>query len=175
LEVFAKVGENFDLGSSAIVVGAGAMARVLVAVLFREGFKEFGITALDEDRGVELIRDLRKIYFGAEFEFIPKDELILLPGLYGFIANTTPSTDKNELLAELSYFNFFIPRGVALDLYLETSSNFLKEAKDIGATIITGHEVAAAADAAWAKWAFGVELDQETYLASLKEKFQSKV
>ena len=174
LQVFAKVGEKFDLNSSALIVGAGAMARTTVAVLFREGFKNFGLTAIDEDRGMELLSELKRTYFGADFDFIPRDELILLPGLYGMIVNTTPSTKENELLNELSYFNFFIPHGVALDLYLEPAeTEFLKEAKEIGATGIPGYEVAAAADQNWAKWVFDVDLDLSAYIERLKAKFQS--
>lgn len=174
LQVFAGVGEKLDLNSSALIVGAGAMARTIVAVLFREGFKSFGITAIDEERGLKLIADLKKVYFGADIEFIPKEELILLPGLYGFIANTTPAIKENELLSELSYFNFFIPQGVALDFFMgESETDFLKEAHEIGATTIAGYELAAAADQVWVKWGLGIDLDIDSYLELLKAKFQS--
>ncbi len=176
LRVLAKAGQHFELDSDALIVGAGAMARVAVAALFREGFKRFGLTALDQDRGRELIKNLERVYLGAQFRFVPKEELILLPGIYGVIVNTTPSTADNELLQELSYFNFFIPKGVAVDLYLRPAiTDFLSEAKDIGATIVPGYEVAAATDAVWVKWALNKELPLTEYRESLREKFQSKV
>lgn len=176
LEVMASYGKNFDLNSSVLIVGAGAMARTSVAVLFREGFKRFSITAMDKDRGLKLIEQMSRIFLGAEFKFIPKNELILLPGVYGVVVNTTPSIDENELIQELSYFNFFAPGGVVVDLYFTPPiTRFLKEAQEVGGQIIPGHLVAAATDRIWCKWAANIDINEVAYSERLNEKFQSKV
>jgi shikimate 5-dehydrogenase len=176
LETLAPVGEHFDLRSQVLIVGAGAMARTGIAVLFREGFKKFSVTALDQDRGRALLEQLRRVFIGAEFKFVPKDELILLPGVYGAVLNTTPSTTDNTLLQELAYFNFMAPRGVAIDLYFTPPvTQFLLDAKDVGAQIVPGFKVAAATDRVWAQWSAGVKINDLTYAGKLEKKFQSLV
>lgn len=174
LEVSSQHGQYFDLTSTALIVGAGAMARTSIAVLFREGFKKFGLTALDRDRGLKLIEQMQRVFLGAEFKFIPKDELILLPGIYGIVVNTTPSTSDNQLLQELSYFNFLAPSGIAMDLYFDPAvTKFLLDAADVGARTIPGYLVAAATDRVWVKWALNKDLKESEYAEILKTKFQS--
>jgi shikimate 5-dehydrogenase len=173
-EVLTMWGKYFDLDSSALIVGAGAMARTSIAVLFREGFKRFSITALDKERGLNLIAQMQRVFLGAEFSFIPREELILLPGNYGIVVNTTPSSKDNALLQELSYFNFLAPGGIALDLYFNPAvTQFLKDAEEVGARIIPGYLVAATTDKIWAKWAADVEIPEQEYAEFLKSQFQS--
>jgi shikimate 5-dehydrogenase len=170
-KVCARVGNLFDLDSSVLIVGAGAAARLAIAVLFRAGFKTFGISDQTTSKVERVAEELKKVYFGAEFRAIPKDDLILLPGNFGVLVNTTPLVEGNEILDELSYFNFFKRNGVAIDFTIKpVDTPLLLEALDVGATVVKGYEISTYTDIVWAEWFCGVKLDPLVYGERL-EKF----
>lgn len=161
-------GEKLNLDSSVLVVGAGAAARVSVAAVLKLGFKKINISSKYDEEGQVLIREISKKYLGANFDFIGQDKLILLPGIHGMVINTTPYIAENDMLQELTYFNFLQKQGIVWDLTvfpLETP--LTSEAQNIGIPVIHGYELAAAADVHWVKWVFGKELDRQDYTQAL--------
>src|SRR5690606_29702871 len=67
-KVCAGIGQLFDLDSSVLVVGAGAAARLAISVLYRAGFKKFGISDKTTSKVDTFAAELKSIYFGAEFK-----------------------------------------------------------------------------------------------------------
>ena len=167
----AEIGQRLDLESSVLVVGAGAMARVAIASFVKAGFKKFNISNKFDDQANELIKDLKRVYFNIEFHFVPKDELILLPGTNGVLVNTTPMVPQNDILEELYYFNFLKSGGIAIDFVLiPPETPLLVEAQDIGVYTVKGYEIASRADMIWAEWCFNVKLDHHKYQEKLLKK-----
>lgn len=172
--ILSRVGSSLDLKSSVLIVGAGAGARFAIAALIKIGFKHFNLTNKFDEQALELIKELRQIYFDVEFDFIPQGRLVLLPGANGVVINTTPLTPTNDLLNELYYFNFLKSSGIAIDFtVVPYDTPFIKEAEAIGINTVRGYEVAAEADCVWVGWVFGRELDVEAYRERLKEKVMS--
>lgn len=168
--LLAGIGEKLDLNSSALIVGSGAAARVACASLAKIGFSSFGISDQSPEKVQKFIEDLSHIHLGVSFKVILKEELILLPGNYGVLINTTPFEPGNEMLEELYYFNFLKPGGVAIDFIITPiETPLLKEAEGIGALTVKGYQLSAYADVIWAKWFCGVDLDPEEYAGRLKE------
>lgn len=142
--------EGLSLNSSVFVVGAGASAKSVIAALVKMGFISINITDRLTERGLELISELKRVYFNVEFEFTPADGLTLLPGHHQMIINTTPSVAENTLIEELCYFNYLQEGGVVVDLTLSREeTKLLQEAKSVHAVTIDGCEMASLVDQVW--------------------------
>lgn len=171
--IVARVGSRFDLASHVLVVGTGAVARVAIASLARAGFSKFGISDQVDERVHSFCPGMKKVFLGAEFHPIPKDELILLPGRYGVLVNTTPLETGNEILDELNYFNFFRKNAVLFDFTTQPiEPPLVLEAREIGVHAVAGFEMAAAADAVWAEWVFGKHIDMSGFQALLEKELR---
>lgn len=174
--VLRRYGERFDFMSPVLVVGAGAAARVAVTALFIAGFKNFAISNLDSKKVEDMIVDLKKNLFGANFKVVLKDELILLPGTHGILVNTTPLATNNPMLDELYYFNFFSSGGLAVDFSITPiDTPLLKSAAEIGAQMIYGYQISAATDIIWCEQITGKKIVGETYEARLAEAIKKQL
>lgn len=166
---FTSMGQGLDIGSSAFVSGAGPMARVAIAALFKMGYRKFRITAVDPDQCQTLINDLKARFFGAEIVQVSMNKIVLLAGVSSVFVNTVSEDDEPELSQEVSYLNFMKRPGAIVDTCLtKTEARIMKEAKDSMIPSVDCWQVAAKVDALWAKWAFGHELDQEKYIQALR-------
>ncbi|MCC7404815.1 MAG: hypothetical protein IT288_10495 [Bdellovibrionales bacterium] len=165
-----EFGDLLNMKGTALVVGAGAAARIAIASLIKIGFKQIKLTNQEPTEAQALMREMSRSYFGVSFEFVPLSHLIMLPGTNSIMVNTTPSGVDNELIKELLYFNFLEPGGEVWDLSLSPIETALvKEAEEIGTRVVRGSEVASWVDVVWAKWVFGYEMDRNSYLKSLTE------
>jgi shikimate 5-dehydrogenase len=171
--VVSRVG-GLDTESSVLVVGAGSLTRVTIAVLLKVGFKTFHITNRFNEEGLVLIEELRRSYLGVKFNFIPQDQLVLQPGINSVLVNTTPHIEGNDLLDELLYFNFLKPMSLVIDYNLTpTWPPLLEGAKNIEHRVVQGYEVIAEVDGAWVEWVFKKSintLDYQKYLLSRLEE-----
>ena len=173
--VLVREGERLDLGSSVLVVGAGAAARVAITGLFMTGFKNFVVSNLEEKRAHEMAQGLRKTHLGIHLEIVPKDGLILLPGVHGLLVNTTPMTKDNAMLEELYYFNFFKMGGVAVDFSISpVDTPLLLGAKDIGATCLFGYQISAQTDLIWCEQISGRSFSSVAYEERLAVRLREK-
>lgn len=163
-----------DLNNSVLVVGAGAAARTVVAALFRAGFKKFLVTNKFDEQGHVFISDLKKHFFGVDFEYVPMERLVLLAGTNVLIVNTTPFVESNDVLKELYYFNFLKRNGMVWDLTLHpTQTPLLEEASNIGILGVPGYEIAALSDCIWVEWVTGKKVPREEYQEVLKAKLNA--
>jgi shikimate 5-dehydrogenase len=161
---------SIDYTSVALVVGSGISARMAIAALFKLGFKEFVVSAPDERKVKKMTDEFSRTHLGIKFKAIPKDGLILLPGVHGVLVNTTPMRDDNPMLVELSYFNFFKPGGVAVDFSLvPIETGLIKSASEIGASLVYGYEIAGFTDLAWVEQFFKIQVEPAPFIAGLKE------
>lgn len=152
--VFSRQGQDLDLNSEVLVVGAGAAARLAIAAAVRSGFSAIAVTARSEEKGQRLVKQLARKFFGIKFRFIPQDQLVLLPGTCGLVINTTPLSNDNDLLVELDYLNFLRPDGMIWDLVLRPATTpLIREGEQIGVRCVRGYEIAALSDLEWLKWA----------------------
>ncbi len=95
---------------------------------------------------------------------MPTDKIVLLPGESSILVNCAPVVEENALLVELSYMNFLKRPGFLFDVSRTSKPSVLvAEAMDAGVNVISGINIAANSDVFWAKWAFGVDLDLNSY------------
>ncbi len=168
--VVRKNGPNINLNSSVLIVGAGAAARFAIHSLAQIGIKKFKISNQFQEQAKSLIEELRKKYFTVSFDFIPEDQLVLLPGSNSVVVNTTPLVPSNNILKELYYFNFLRPDGLVIDFtFLPLLTPLIKEANDIGIKTIRGYEICGWGDIQWAKTCLDADLDFEEYCFLLLE------
>lgn len=169
-KVLVNLGAQLDMRGSVLVAGAGGTARLAVSAFFRAGFKHFLLTNTKAEQGDAFIRDVRAKLFGLRIEWVPMERIVLLPGECSVLLNSTPGTNDNPLIIELSYLNFLKRPGLLFDLNRVTERNLLmQEANDAGVAVVDGFEVAGRADLMWTKWAFGVDLDLATYIQDFKK------
>ncbi|USN48886.1 MAG: hypothetical protein H6626_07300 [Pseudobdellovibrionaceae bacterium] len=166
----SEIGTKLNISSEALIVGAGASARAAVGAIVKMGFKTVNISNQFDEQAQDLIGDVKRKYFDVKFNFVPKDQLILLPGTNGIVINTTPFSPENDVLNELYYFNFLQRPGVAMDLVLSPPETpLIKEALGIQATVVCGYQVASWADVLWADWYLDLKLDHTEYEELLKQ------
>lgn len=153
-ELFSRYGEALDLNGDVLVVGGGAGAKFAVAAALRAGFSKINLTTKFDDQGISLVADFKRKYFGVQFEFVPQDRLVLLPGTNSLLINTTPMVASNDLLAELYYLNFLRQDGMIWDLVVSPgTTHLIREGEQINIKCVRGREVAALSDQTWLAWA----------------------
>lgn len=169
--ILGEMGKNLKLDGAALIVGAGGAARASIAALVKVGYQNFNITSTFDDQVTELISELRKIYFDVTFQFVSSGQLVLLPGTNSIVVNATPMIESNDLLDELHYFNFLVPKGMVWELTLDPIETPLtSEAVEIGARVFRGYEFTAASDWIWLKWVLpDNSFSREVYKKDLKK------
>lgn len=169
-QILIHFGQTLDARGSVLIAGAGGTARLAVGAFFKAGFSKFLLTNYKPEEADEFIREVRSRLFGLQIEWIPMERIVLLPGESAVLVNSTPSSDDNALLVELSYLNFLKRPGIVVDLNRVLNRSLLvQEALDAGVTVVDGFEVAARSDALWCQWAFGVEMKKwQDYREELK-------
>lgn len=173
--IVSDKGENIDAESSALIVGTGSRARVMISGVIKLGFNKVNISSIFDEQGMELVEELKKKYFGVDFNFVPQSRLVTLPGIHGIMVNTTPFNQNNELIAELNYYNFLQQEGFVIDCNMfPVRSELTKEAENIGAYVIQGYELLATADVLWANEIFGVQLNEGQYVSEFLQKFETQ-
>lgn len=166
----AELGSNLDSASSAFISGAGPMARAAIASLFKFGFRKFRISAVKPEDCDTLINEMRGRFFGADIERVPMNKIVLLAGVSSVFVNTVSQEEAPDLSQEVSYLNFLKRPGAIIDTgYTKIDSQLLKEAVDSAIPAVDSWHMAAAVDAFWVKWAFGADLDLESYAVSLRD------
>lgn len=167
---FSIYGKGLDLEYAVLVVGSGSGARYAVSAAVRAGFKKINITTQFDDQGLSFIQELKKTYFGAKFEFVPKDRLVLLPGHNVLLINTTPFVASNDLLQELYYLNFLKQDGMIWDLVLQPSETpLIQEGEQLGIQCIRGRTFASLTDHYWATQV----LKQELLFSEFESAYES--
>lgn len=162
-------GGGVDTELKVLIAGAGAISRAIIATFIKMGFKSFNVTNHQEEPVHTLINDLKKYYFGIEFNYVPMDQLILLTGNHSVVANSTPFMKENTLLNELYYFNYLAKNGLVIDFDLrQRETPYIQEARAINARTIQGFDIASWADTQWVKWSFNYELNREDYHTRLE-------
>lgn len=157
-------GKNIDLNSSVLIVGSGASAKFAIHTLIKIGIKKIYVSNQFAEQAHQLIEELEKKYFGVKLEFVPEDQLVLLPGSNSVLVNTTPLVESNNILKELYYFNFLKPNGLAIDFtFVPINTPLVKGAQQIGIRTIKGYEICAWGDLQWAKNFCPFELNYEEY------------
>lgn len=178
-ESFGRVlfdrGKELDFRGNVMVVGSGSVARVAIAAFFKAGFTQFLLANVDKAEAEALIKEIGRTLLGVKIEFVPAQGIVLLTGDTSALVNTTPLTQDNPLLEELSYLNFLRRPGFIFDMNLgkQAPSILMEAAKDSEIQIIPGSEIAARTDCLWAKWAFNADLDTRAYAKDLDTLLQS--
>jgi hypothetical protein len=170
---FVANGKNLDLSGAIFVLGSGGYARAAVGALARLGFSRFSIADLDDDRGQTFVDELKRRYFGAAFEFVPRHQITQLPAMHVVAVNTLPLGQDEGIHGELFYFNFLKAGGIWLDMDLHNPNPDLEvEARSVGALIESAANVVAWTDVVWVAEAFAIKLDATTLYSSYLAAFQ---
>jgi shikimate 5-dehydrogenase len=137
-EVFINQQRSIHQDHQALIVGAGAAARAVAAVIAKMGYTKINLTSRYDEQGFLLLRQLKKIFFDIEFKYIPKDRLVLLPGTNNLVVNTTPFIPTNDLLVELYYLNFLRADGVLVDLTVVPHNTYLiQSGQQVGIKLVS--------------------------------------
>ncbi|MBX3022106.1 MAG: hypothetical protein KF799_10570 [Bdellovibrionales bacterium] len=164
-QTLIRIGQQLDQRGNVFVAGAGGAARTAIIAFFKAGFRNFLLTNFVDSEADEMINDIRSKFFGLNIQWVPMDQIVLLPGETSVLVNCTPSVEENPLLIELSYLNFLKRPGFLVDISRSKKPSILvTEADDAGVNLITGVEIGARADVLWAKWAFQAEISPEEYM-----------
>lgn len=174
--ILNSIGRNLNLDGAALIVGAGGSARSAIASLVKVGYRQFNIANAFGDQAIELVGELRKIYFNVTFKFVSQGQLVLLPGTSSIVVNATPFLKDNDILDELHYFNFLTRDGLVWDLTIRPFETPLtKEALEIGARIFRGYEFAVATDEVWVRWvAPSLAFHSEKYASEFRDLLKTK-
>ena len=135
----------------------------------RLGYEGISITDPSAERGMRMAKELQRINFKTKIRYIPPSLLINLPGTHTVMVNTTPMTSDNELLKDLSYFNFLTKSGVVIDLTITpVTTPLLAEAMGIGASVVPGFSIAARRDCVWSNRCLKTTIDVADYTEKFK-------
>lgn len=175
-QILNSIGHNLNLDGAALIVGVGGAARSAVASLVKVGYRQFNIANAFDDQAIELVAELRKIYFSVTFQFVSQGQLVLLPGTSSIVVNATPFLQNNDILDELHYFNFLMRGGLVWDLTIRPYETPLtKEAVEIGARVFRGYEFAVATDEVWVRWvAPKLNFQSEKYASEFQDLLKTK-
>ena len=172
-DVISKKGMSLDLESALLVVGTSVYASVLTSGFIKTGFDEVNISSTEDDKGKAFVEKIKKKYFGVNVNYVPQSRLVTLPGIHGVVVNTVQIKDNEELVHELSYYNFLQKEGVVVDCNLfPVESELTKEAKEVGAYLIQGYELLSLADLFWAQMVFKGTLDSDAYIHKFYQHFK---
>lgn len=163
--------ESLDLGGSALVVGCGALTRLMVGCLTALGFRKIHITDQDNDLGESVVAELEKAFFGVEFKYIPVVTITTLPGTYSLVINTTPLVEENLVLDELYFFNFLKETGLIVDMtYLPYKTPLILESSEWNLAVLSGEWFVAKNDTQMIQSVTGVELDLDRYVEGFRKE-----
>ncbi len=128
------------------------------------------MTGPDEAAARATLVEIRRRQFGLSVDWLPPTRLVTLPSDSSVLVNCVMESAESEgLMAELSYLNFLKRSGFVIDLTrAKTPSVLVTEALEAMVDLLTYADVAARTDVLWARWAFGVELDQSERRADLE-------
>jgi shikimate 5-dehydrogenase len=167
-QTIAHDAATLDLGGSVLVIGATPDARATVAALSRIGFSKMIVSDPSEAACSSFVEELRRSYFGIQFQIVARKAVTQLPGVCSIAVNTLLQSEDSEALNELAYFNFLKPNGFWLDLaILPPNTNLETEALSVGASIISGARALAMTDKIWAETALKIKIDFEAHASSL--------
>jgi shikimate 5-dehydrogenase len=158
-----------EIKDSALIVGTNALAWQSIGALLRLGYNKFSIADIEDAKAQSFIEELKQVYFSAQIAFIPRSQLVHLPGSHSIIVNATQFTPENDLLEDLFYFNFLISKGVVVDCTLvPVETPLLWAAQTAMAKEVFGFEIMAYRDYFWASDALGVDIILDEYIAGLR-------
>ncbi len=133
--------------SIAYVTGSTAMVRLVIAVLFKLGFKQFNIVSDDLDQSALLMEELKRKFFSINVNLIKNTELTLQPNNGSVLMNTLSFDSKSIILEDLYYLNFISKDGLVVDMnFFSEANNLIDEAKHVSMLYLTGIEVGAYRD-----------------------------
>lgn len=149
-QTFAASESNIDIGGSVFILGAGSKARAVIAALSKIGFARINISDPDDEKSTALVEELKRSYFGVQFQQTPRNLVTQLPGVCSIAVNTVDAGEDAAGATELAYFNFLKTGGLWLDLALfPLNQNLQAEAVSVGGILLDGFEVLARTDALW--------------------------
>lgn len=167
-QTIASDAAALDLGGSVLILGATSEAKATVAALSRIGFNKMILSDPDEKIGWAFVEELRRSFFGIQFQSVARKAVTQLPGICSIAVNTLTAIEDAKSIGELAYFNFLKPGGFWLDFSIfPLNSDLQSEAFSVGASSISAARVLARTDCLWAEAAFRVKIDFEAYASRL--------
>lgn len=161
--------KNLDLGSGVFIMGATWEARVIVAALTRAGFNKISLSDVDDARGQRMVKELERLNFGSNFQYVQRSMVTQLPGTSSIAINVLSLVEHPELVSDLSYLNFLRPNGIWIETqpYAEDSALTI-EALSLGTQVEPTLHLVSNVDEAWADRCFNVKIDLKRYQESLR-------
>lgn len=108
---------DLNTRAPAFVVGTGELARVAANVLAEVGVSEIYLVG-ESTEGEELRAELMRALLGIKLHSVVPEDLTVQAISAGIIINTVDLSDNEELMRDLTYFNFMRSDGYVLDFNL---------------------------------------------------------
>ena len=167
-QAIAADASTLDLGGSVFILGATPEARAVVASLSRIGFNKMILSDPSEAACLAFVEEMRRSYFGIQFQVVARDAVTQLPGVCSIAVNTLTQAEDAGAVTELAYFNFLKPGGFWLDLCIFPPNFALQtEASSVGAQVLSGIKAIAFTDRLWAETALKTKIDVDSYIVRL--------
>ncbi len=177
--VFVERARDLDIRRPAFVVAQGAMTRILASVLTQVGFADIYLIGSDSDDLAREQKYLSSTHLGIRFTQIPTSELTMQSVSAAVMINAMDLASDQDLMNDLSYFNFMKGEGYILDLNLENEdSPFIEEARNAELRVIEHLWIVTAMVQQWMEWlgwlpSIKVEEIEEAWLRFLRENSPS--
>lgn len=148
-DVLVERAKDLDTRTPAFVIGEGEFARIATVVLAEMGITEIYLVGR-QPAVTQHASDLRKSFFGVQFNVLPIEELTMQSVSAGIIINTVDLTEQKDLLTDLSYFNFMKGDGYVMDLNLSIENHqLLEEAERADLRVLPPEQVYSALTMLW--------------------------
>ncbi len=150
-DVLVERAKDLDTRTPAFVIGEGEFARIATVVLAEMGITEVYLVGRQPAVSQHAL-DLKKSFFGIQFNILPLEELTMQSVSAGIIINTVDLNEQKDLLTDLSYFNFMKGDGYVMDLNLNIENHqLLEEAERADLRVLPPAQVYSALTLRWLK------------------------
>ncbi len=128
---------TLNIKGAGLIIGSSTEAVQAVFVLVELGLSQVTMVVEDEKQIIEIKKLLRQALFQVKFEFITREKVILLPGIYSVIICCEDLKNKQDLFTSILYFNYLEKKGLVINAGAPLEKlPLVEEAQAIGATTV---------------------------------------
>lgn len=136
---FIEHARDLDIRAAAFVVGDDVEARVVSLFLASRGIRNIYLVG-NISKLVHELKILKRAQIGINFSMVAPEEMTLQTVVAGVLVNTMNLSGQEELVTDLSYFNYMKSDAYILDLYpVQKENALLEEAERAGLRILSEH------------------------------------
>lgn len=160
-----KKAPALDTHSTCYVAGSGALVHMAGVVAIQLGFRRLVFISAEQERTIEDLQSLSKLYFDLQVHWLRESEMTLQPNNGSLLLNGLTPEDGGSIFEDLTYLNFLKKAGLVVDLPLSFNLNpLLEEAEHLGIRYLSGSSLWGVRD-----WLFLKSLLEDNFKLSVDE------